>query len=208
MRLVIVEDNPGLLLRLTVALNEEGGIAVVGSFENAKDTLASIGILSPDVMLVDIGLPDMSGVELIRRVRERLPDVEMIVHTVFDDRDVIFSAFRAGASGYILKGTRLAALVEALQQVREGGAPMSPSIARKMIREFQASPASSEDYLLSPREKEILKQIEYGMTYKQIASKFSISPHTVNVHIKNTYHKLQAKDRQEALRSDRRKGLL
>jgi DNA-binding NarL/FixJ family response regulator len=208
MRLIIVEDNPGLLLRLSVALNDEAGISVVGSFETAEDALAAIGGLSPDVMLVDIGLPGMSGVELIRAVRERMPNLEMIAHTVFDDREVIFSALKAGASGYILKGSRLSALVEALQQVREGGAPMSPTIARKVVREFQSAKGSKDDYLLSPREKGILKEIEIGLTYKQIGIKLNISHHTVNVHVKNIYHKLHAKDRTEALRSARKKGIL
>lgn len=208
MRLVIIEDNPGMRLRLSVALSEEAGISVVGAFETAEDTLASLGPLSPDVMLVDIGLPDLSGVELIQQVRCRMPNIEMIAHTVFDDKSTVFAAIKAGASGYILKGTRLATLVEALHEVREGGAPMSPSIARKVIREFQTDHSSEDDHLLSHRETEILKEIESGMTYKQIASKFNISPHTVNVHIKNIYQKLQAKDRQDALRSARKKGIL
>lgn len=210
MRLVIVEDDPYLLEKLSIALDEEAGISVVGAFGTAQETLASLGQLSPDVMLVDLGLPDLSGVEFIRRVRDSMPDVEILAHTVFDDKDTVFSAIRAGASGYILKGTRLGSLVEALLEVREGGAPMTPAIARKVIREFRDGGPSvdEDDDLLTQRERSVLKEIESGMTYKQTASKLNISTHTVNVHIRNIYQKLQAKDRKEALRSARRKGIL
>lgn len=210
MRLVIIEDDPYLLERLSIALDEEAGISVAGAFGTAREALTSLGQLSPDVMLVDLGLPDLSGVELIRRVRYSMPDVEILAHTVFDDKDTVFSAIRAGASGYILKGTRLGSLVEALHEVREGGAPMTPAIARKVVREFRDGGPSvdEDDDLLTPREKAVLKEIEAGMTYKQTASKLNISSHTVNVHIRNIYQKLQAKDRKEALRSARRKGIL
>ena len=206
MRLVIIEDDRRQRERLSLALNEEAGIRVVGSFETAEEALKSLERLSADVLLVDIGLPGLSGVELIRRARDLMPDVEMLAHTVFDDKSTIFSALKAGATGYILKGSRLAQIIEALHQVQEGGAPMTPSIARKVIREFQDVPSGEEDHVLTHRQIEIIKEIEYGLTYKQIAFKFNISPNTVNVHIKNIYQKLKAKDRQDALRSAQKKA--
>ena len=208
MRLAIVEDNAVLREKLAVALNEEAGINIEGAFGSAEEALQALPTLSPEIMLVDIALPGMSGIELIRTVQERFPSVEIVAHTVFEDKDTVFSALKAGACGYILKGCRLSALVDALQQVEQGGAPMSPPIARKVLREFQGEKSATEQYLISPREKDILKEIENGMTYKEVGVKFSISTHTVNSHIKNIYRKLQAKNSQEALIIARKKGIL
>jgi two-component system NarL family response regulator len=130
-----------------------------------------------------------------------------MAHTVFDDRETVFSAIKAGASGYILKGSTPRDLIDALNTLAKGGAPMSPKIARKVIREFQDE-GVDEQYLLSPRERDIVKEIENGLTYKDIAVKFSISPHTVHTHIKKIYEKLQAKDRQQALVAARKKGII
>ena len=135
------------------------------------------------------------------------PGVEIMVHTVYEDRDSVFSAIKAGASGYILKGSTPRELVEALYNVHQGGSPMSPKIARKVIREFQDE-SIQEQYFLSHRETEIVKSIEQGMSYKEIADRFSISPHTVHSHIKHIYEKLQAKDRQDALVKARKKGII
>ena len=207
MRLMIIEDNAVLRRKLSLFLNEEAGITVVGAFGSGREALKALRQCAPEVALVDIGLPDMTGDTLIGRMKEEMPDVEFIAHTVFDDREIVLSAIKAGASGYILKGGKLAVLVDALHEIARGGAPMTPKIARKLIREFQKGSAC-DDCHLSPRETEVLKEIEKGMTYKQIGAKFGISPHTVNVHIKNIYSKLQAQDRHEALRSARKKGIL
>ena len=207
MRLMIVEDNAVLRQKLSLFLNGEAGIAVVAAFGSAGEALKALRQSAPEVALVDIGLPDMSGDELIGRMKDEMPGVEVIAHTVFDDREVVLSAIKAGASGYILKGGTMSRLVEALHEIAQGGAPMTPKIARKLIREFQKGSAC-DDCHLSPRETEVLKEIEKGMTYKQIGAKFGISPHTVNVHIKNIYSKLQAQDRHEALLSARKKGIL
>jgi len=204
---MIVEDNAVLRQKLSLFLNGEAGIAVVAAFGSAGEALKALRQSAPEVALVDIGLPDMSGDELIGRMKDEMPGVEVIAHTVFDDREVVLSAIKAGASGYILKGGTMSRLVEALHEIAQGGAPMTPKIARKLIREFQKDRDRGDSHL-SPREKEVLKEIESGMTYKLIAKKCGISPHTVNVHIKNIYKKLQAKTRQEALLSARKKGLL
>lgn len=208
MRLLIVEDNPVLLQRLAMALEGEPGITVAGAFGSAEDALEAFERAEPEVALLDLGLPGMSGIELVRAVRERFPDVDMIAHTVFEDRDTVFAALKAGASGYLLKGCSLRTLVEALHEVHTGGAPMSPHIARQVIREFQDGRERGGEYLLSPREREILKEIESGMTYKEIGAKFTISTHTVNAHLKNIYKKLHARDRREAVLAAKKKGIL
>jgi two-component system NarL family response regulator len=161
----------------------------------------------PDVMLTDIGLPGMSGIELIIKAKEELPDLEIIAHTVFEDRDRVFSAIKAGASGYMLKGSSPRELIESIHVLHKGGAPMSPKIARKIIPEFQDE-AAGHRFLLTQREREIAKLIEEGLTYKGIAERLGISIHTVHTHIKNTYEKLQAKDRNDAISKARKKGIL
>ncbi len=207
MKIAIVEDDMLLRENLKLLLSGEGGITVVGSYGTAEDALVGLRKSRPDILLTDIGLPGRSGVDLIRDIKGMLPDMEIMAHTVFDDRETVFSAIKAGASAYILKGSTPRELIDALHTLRKGGSPMSPKIARKVIREFQDETAD-EQYLLSPREKGIVKEIENGMTYKDIAVKFNISPHTVHTHIKNIYEKLHAKDRQEALLVARRKGII
>ncbi len=207
MRVMIVEDNPLLLENLRLLLSGEQGINVAAAVGSAEEALRAIKGTAPDVMLVDLGLPGMSGVELIKKVKDRSPGTEIITHTVFEDRESVFSAIKAGASGYILKGSTPRELIEALNNLHQGGAPMSPKIARKVIQEFQEETAG-EQYLLSKREQEIVREIEKGLSYKEIADRFNISPHTVHTHIKKIYEKLHAKDRQEALVKARKKGII
>ncbi len=207
MRLVIVEDDSLLRYNLSLLLEDEKDFDVVGAFGSAEEALKNLHRLSPDLMLVDLGLPGMSGVELIREAKEKATEIEIMAHTIYEDKDTVFSAIKAGASGYLLKGSTPREIIEALHSLRRGGAPMSPKISRKVIREFQQGNINDQ-YILSPREKDILREIEKGMTYKEIADKFNISPHTVHTHIKNTYEKLHAKDRKEALVTARKKGII
>jgi len=207
MRIVIVEDDHLLRENLKLLLGGEKGITVIAAFASAEEALDALSSALPEVMLVDIGLPGMSGIELIGQVKSKIPDMEIMAYTVFDDRDNVFSALKAGASGYILKGSTPRELVEALFELYDGGAPMSPKIARAVVREFQP-PASTEEHLLSHREKEILDGLERGLTYKEIAADFNLSIHTVHTHIKNIYEKLHAKSRTEVFLKARRKGIL
>jgi two-component system NarL family response regulator len=149
----------------------------------------------------------MSGVELIANVKEMLPDLDILVHTVFDSRDTVFSAIKAGASGYILKGATPRELVEAIQGLMDGGAPMSPKIARAVISEFQQN-GISDQFLLTSREQEILKGMEQGFTYKELGNRLNISPHTIHSHIKKIYEKLHARNRRDALTKARKKGII
>src|SRR5512137_968594 len=207
MKVSIIEDDVLLRQNLKLLLSGETGISVVSVYSNAEEALAGIKRSCPEILLTDIGLPGMSGIELIRVLKDRMPKLEIMAHTVFDDRETVFSAIKAGASGYILKGSTPRELIDALHTLAKGGSPMSPKIARKVIREFQDE-TLDEQYLLSHRETEIVKEIENGLTYKDIATKLGISPHTVHTHIKNIYEKLHAKDRQGALVAARKKGII
>jgi DNA-binding NarL/FixJ family response regulator len=207
MRLVIVEDDPMLLENLTLLLSGEEGITVAGSYRSGEDAVKGLKKASPEVMLTDIGLPGMSGVELIKYAKDQMPELEIMAHTVFEDRDRVFAAIKAGASGYILKGSSPREIIESIHSLHKGGAPMSPKIARKIIHEFQED-VPDQQLLLSQRETEIVKRVEEGLTYKEIGERLSISTHTVHTHIKNIYEKLQAKDRTEAIMKARRKGIL
>ena len=207
MKVAIVEDDRLLRENLKLLLSGETGISVVATFATAEDALAGLKRARPEILLADIGLPGMSGIELIDQIKYQLPELEIMAHTVFDDRETVFSAIKAGASAYILKGSTPRELIDALHTLARGGSPMSPKIARKVIREFQDE-GVDEQYVLSHREREIVKEIENGLTYKDIAAKLGISPHTVHTHIKNIYEKLHAKDRPEALVAARRKGII
>jgi len=207
MKVSIVEDDVLLRQNLKLLLSGETGISVVSVYGSAEEALVGIKRSHPEILLADIGLPGMSGIELIRELKEQMPDLEIMAHTVFDDRETVFSAIKAGASGYILKGSTPRELIDALHTLAKGGSPMSPKIARKVIREFQDE-GVDEQYLLSHRETEIVREVENGLTYKDIATKLSISPHTVHTHIKNIYEKLHAKDRQGALVAARKKGII
>jgi two-component system NarL family response regulator len=207
MKIAIVEDNALLSENLRLLLNGESGMTVVGVFSTAEDALGSLKGCCPDVLLADLGLPGMSGIELIKSARSMLPDLDTMAYTVFEDRQSIFAALKAGATGYILKGCTPRELIEALFSLHRGGAPMTPRIARMVIRELQGK-GSEEQISLTRRETEILAHLGKGLSYKEIADAFHISPHTVHTHIKRIYEKLQAKDRHEALHKAGRISIL
>lgn len=208
MKLLIVEDDTLLRNNLKLLLDGEAGIEVIDVCSSAEEAVSKLDQLKPDIMLCDLGLPGMSGVEFIPLAKSRLPDLDIMAYTIFEDRQSVFSAIKAGASGYILKSSTPRELIEALFTLRDGGSPMTPKIARAVIRELQDGGSTEEDLLLTTREKEVLLHIEAGLSYKQIAAKLNISPHTVHTHIKKTYEKLQARDKQEAIIKARRKGIL
>ena len=207
MRLIIVEDDTLLLENLRLLLDGERDISVTGAFGSAEEALQHIDELNPEVMLADIGLPGLSGIELIKIVKRKIPEIDIMAHTIFENRDTVFAAIKAGASGYLLKGCTPRELIESLHSLYQGGAPMSPKIARSVIKEFQGADIE-EEYLLSPREKEILIGLEKGFTYNELSDQLSISYHTVHTHIKKIYEKLHAQGRKEALITARKKGII
>lgn len=207
MHLALVEDNGVTRETLNLLLSGEASIDSVATYGSAEEFLRSMEVSSPEILLVDLDLPGMNGTELIQRVKQLEPALEIMVYTIFEDRETVFAAIKAGASGYILKGSSPRELIESLQSLHQGGAPMSPKIARKIIHEFQQLPEEL-DNPLSPRESAIVRCIEQGLSYKEIADRFCISPHTVHTHIKNIYEKLQAKGRRDALNRARRIGII
>lgn len=207
MRLTIIEDNIPVLENLKILLGGEESITVVGAFANAEDALRELERIAPDIMLVDLGLPGMPGVELIKKAKALLPRLEMMVYSVFDDWPNVFAALRAGATAYILKGTKSKDLVEAIESLHRGGAPMSPRIARMVIAEFQAE-AAGNACSLTAREREILSGMDKHMTYRELADTLGVSPFTVRTHIRNIYEKLQAKSKEEALGKARKDGMI
>ena len=207
MRLAILEDNLSLLDNLRLLLGGEPDITVIGAYGSAEEALVNLSNGKPEVMLVDLGLPDMPGIEFIRRAKEIMPSLDIMVYTVFDDWITVFAAIKAGATGYILKGTTPRELIDSIKGLHQGGAPMSPKIARMVISEYH-NETPEEHQLLSPREREILSGMHQNMTYKEIAKKLTISPLTVRTHIKNIYEKLQAKSKMEALKKARRQGMV
>lgn len=207
MKVCIVEDDKLLLDNLCLLLRGEPGVEVVGGFLNAEDALAALARSELEVLLADIDLPGMSGVELIRQVKELRPAVNCMAFTIFEDRATVFAAIKAGACGYLLKGASPRTLVESLRELYEGGAPMTPKIARKVVLDIQQDGKVPETPL-SDREVDILREIERGLSYKEIAAALHISPHTVHTHIKNIYEKIQARSRAEALRKARSFGAI
>ncbi len=207
MRLAIVEDDRMLLENLRLLLSGEKSISVVGAFNTGEEALQRLTENPPEVILSDLGLPGISGIEFIKKAKTVMPEVEIMAFTVFEDRETIFSAIKAGACGYVLKGSTPRELIESLNTLYQGGAPMSPKIARAVIQDFQDE-ATAGQYLLTPKEKEVIKAVEKGFSYKEIGKTLCVSPHTVHAHIKKIYEKLQVKTRQEALLKARRQGLI
>lgn len=208
MRLYIVEDDLVLLRSLEILFGGEGAIEIVGSATRAEDALDKLGSIEAEILLTDLSLPGMKGIELICEVSQKLPGLLIIVHTISEENQTVFDAICAGASGYMLKGSSPRELIEALAELYEGGAPMSPRIAKKVIKTFQQNNTSSMESLLSTRELEVLKLIEQGLSYTECASHLCISRHTVNSHIKKIYHKLHASNKAEALLFAKQKGIL
>jgi two-component system NarL family response regulator len=208
MNICIVEDNQPLLHNLCLLLAGEPGFGVTGAFASAEAALQALPWPPTDILLVDIDLPGLSGVDLIRKVHPQQPQLQILVHTISENRDTVFAALKAGALGYLLKGAPPRELLESLRSLHQGGAPMSPKIARKLIRELQLPQASQEPELLTQRERSVLTSIALGRSYKEMAQAFGLSAHTIHAHVKKVYEKLQAVTRADALLKARGLGVL
>jgi len=195
----IFEDNRLLREMLTQLINGTQGYSCVGSFPDANNAIQKIQRAVPDVILMDIEMPGTNGIEAVRLIKEHYPAVLIIMQTVIEDNDKIFDAICAGASGYLLKNTAPARLLEAINEANAGGSPMSPFIARKVIATFQKPAISDSDYLLSPREKEVLEWLAKGLVYKEIAQHLGVGSETIKMHLKNIYKKLHVQNKIEAL---------
>jgi DNA-binding NarL/FixJ family response regulator len=196
----IVEDNDQLRGTLARLISRAEGFRCLSQFANAEDALKGLPQEPPDVVLMDINLPGMNGVECVRRLKQLLPQCQMVMLTVYEDTENIFNALAAGASGYLLKRTTRADLLAAIREVQQGGSPMTTHIARKVVQSFQqTNPSAPPAENLSPREQEVLDCLSQGFLYKEIADKLGISYETVHTYIRRIYEKLQVRTRTEAV---------
>lgn len=199
-RVALVEDNGGLRNSLERLFSAADGIALVGMFNDGESAVAGLAEMSPDVVMVDINLPGISGIEVIRRSKAAMPNVQFLVLTVYDEPSRIFQALAAGANGYLLKRAEPSELLSAIRELHGGGSPMSGSVARKVVQSFHRMGASNDETEnLSPRETEILQLLAEGYLYKEIAEKCSIGIETVRTYIRRIYDKLHVRSRTEAV---------
>lgn len=199
-KVTIFEDNKSLRQSLYQLINSSEGFMCVGAFENCLNALKNIEESKPDVVVMDIEMPGINGIQAVRILREKHPDLKILMQTIFEDNEKIFSSILSGASGYILKNTSPARFLDFIKETYEGGAPLSPSVATKVLKMMsEQSPAKTESFNLSEREKEILSCLVKGMSYKLIADACFISIDTVRGHIRNIYEKLHIHSKGEAI---------
>src|ERR1039458_5568821 len=194
----VVEDQRDMRESLIKFLEGVAELRCVGSHADARDALRKIPAEAPDVVLMDINMPGMNGIECVSQLKKSCPSIDVLMLTTYDDGDLIFDALRAGANGYLLKNMRREDLAEAVRQVHAGGAPMSLQVARKVINHFHKANPSSELEQLTARELEILRLLAKGHLYKEIADQLAISMSTVRSHVTAIYEKLHVHTRTEA----------
>lgn len=191
----IVEDDDEIRESLALLINGTPGYSCINTFMDCESATRGIVEDPPDVVLMDIGLPGMTGIEGVRKIKEKIPDIDILMLTVHNDSKRVFEALCAGACGYLIKDTPPARLLEAISEVHNGGAPMSTQIARMIVNSFKTNPHSD----LTRRETEVLSQLCKGKSYKMIADALFISEETVRRHIKNIYRKLEVSSKSEAV---------
>ncbi len=205
----IVEDNPNLRLGASYILHASPDYKVVGEYESAEDFLDELEEVNPDVVLMDIGLPGMSGIAATAQIKNRSARAQVIMLSVFDDDENVFQAICAGACGYITKPVMPEQLLEAVEQAHQGASPMSPNIARKVLELFKKHmPPPQVDYNLSERELEVLDLLTQGADHKQIAEKLFLSPFTVRAHLRKIYDKLHVHSKSQAVAKALKERLL
>lgn len=197
--LVIVEDDLEVLKGIKQLLRLSEELYILDTFTSAESFIENVDELKPDVVLMDIGLPKMNGIECVEKLKPKYPNMQFLMCTNFDDDEKVFEALRAGANGYVLKNAEIQTIIQAISEVQRGGSPMSRSIARKVIESFHSQGLKEIKYNLSKREAEILNWLSKGFRYKEIGEKLYISTETVRTHIRNIYGKLQVQSRTEAI---------
>lgn len=210
-KVALFEDNPLLRDSLVQLINASEGLICTGAFPDCSNLMRKVESAKPDVILMDIDLPGMNGIEAVGQINQTYPDMVIIMQTVFNDNERIFQSITAGASGYLLKNTSPARILEAIREAATGGAPMTPSIAHKILDVFRSKkPAlpAKEQSQLNDRQKEILECIFNGMSYKLIGEKLFVSVDTVRYHVKNIYEILHVHSRDELISKIKGKSLL
>jgi DNA-binding NarL/FixJ family response regulator len=211
---LIVEDEPEFMRRFSNAVLTDASLALVGSAATARAAIAMLDAQPPDVMLLDLGLPDRNGVEVIRHAVQHHRGCEVLVVTLFDDDQHVLDAIEAGAAGYLLKDAMPECIVSSIHELKAGGSPMSPGILRRVLDRFRASgpgrarPAAKEPTPLTERETELLRLTAKGLSYDTIGELMGISPHTVVAHVRKIYRKLAVHSRAEAVYEATQLGLL
>jgi len=207
--ILVCDDSKLIRESLELLIQSDERFRFLGALDSPEDIVPVIQVLKPDIVLMDIDMPGMNGLDAVVAIRSKRPDLPIIMLTVFDDEERIFTALRNGAIGYLLKSTPPARLLEALAEVSEGGAPMSPSIARKVMGYFNTQhKMPAPDYHLTAREKEVLAALVDGLSYKMTAEKLFIGYETVRSHVKNIYEKLHVQTVAEAVSKSVREGLV
>lgn len=194
----IIEDILEIQNGLQSIIQANDSFQLLKCFDNAEDAISELPELKPNIVITDINLPVKSGIECVAEIKHNHPEIQFIMFTIYEDNDQVFEALKAGASGYIMKNTSPEKIIESLLELNEGGSPMSPKIARKVLNTFNET-SSSVDALISPREKEVLELLSKGFLYKEIADKLSISMSTVKRHLNHIYQKLQVQNKTEAI---------
>jgi DNA-binding NarL/FixJ family response regulator len=199
-KVIIFDDNDSLRDSISMLLQDNADFTLAGSYSHCLDVIENITNTKPDVVIMDIDMPGMNGIEGVKLIRKSFPAVQILMLTVFDDDEKVFAAIKAGANGYILKNAEPQQLLHAISEVYNGGAPMTPGIAKKVLHQFQTIlPEEEKDYHLSTREKEVLSLLVDGLSYKMIAAKLSITYDTVRAHMKKIYEKLHVASMTEAV---------
>lgn len=199
-KVIIFDDNDSLRDSISMLLQDNADFTLAGSYSHCLDVIENITDTNPDVVIMDIDMPGMNGIEGVKLICKNFPAVQILMLTVFDDDEKVFAALKAGANGYILKNAEPQHLLHAISEVYNGGAPMTPSIAKKVLHQFQTIlPEEEKDYHLSTREKEVLSLLVDGLSYKMIAAKMGITYDTVRAHMKKIYEKLHVASMTEAV---------
>lgn len=200
-KVTIFEDNTNLRRGLTTLINGSDGFECAGAFGNCDNLIKNITNTKPDVVLMDIEMPGMDGLEAVKMLKPQFPGLKILMETIFEDDEKVFRSICNGAEGYILKNTPPSQILEAIREIYEGGAPMTPSIASKVLAMFKSGTSFTKDesYNLTDREMEVLKYLVDGMSYKSVADKCFVSLDTVSSHVKNIYKKLQVHSKSEAV---------
>lgn len=195
----IVEDLEDIRNGLAAIIKMTDGFKVLQTFANAEDALTRLGILQPDIVIMDINLPGISGIECIRRVHESNPHIQFMLFTIYENSDTVFEALEAGGTGYILKNSSPSKIIDSLRELYLGGSPMNPEIAKKLVMRFQKPAVTLNEYHLTPKEQKVLELMSKGYLYKEIASELGNTINTIKQHIRHIYEKLHVQNKAEAI---------